>query len=482
MLFLQRAVGNQAVIEMLAGGNAPMIQRDYADVPTKTTWKVDTKVTRTGRSDDLDQIDTALERWEAVKSGLDTPAKLEALRDVKNKIYLWERAKTQKYGGKGGSVREGSVADLRKIIEAKITEYSDAHAVELQPLADKYLQAAADHDAATTRRKGTELANAHREFCETVLLGALPKAKAADKLEWATLFFNAPAVLIGSRAVSAPTLAGLGDFSWMTKALANDIINDFIMPNGAGGMKNAIMGMIQVRPFRDALQAKASKATWEIFRDSMPLLRITAAAEQSIADDGLADDDIDGMARAVFNAFLGDLDESNLRYATVSSTFSLADFVLGHGDPSVGAPCMVLSSLFNELFKMVTSKPPAITQGSDTNPLLTKKLADIGDKGILTRETAFFGNVAEYQKTKGYAAVNRIFFGDGHIWLVVNGIEYDPTLGIMGPPGTVAAQVEKVFTAAGTDKYKSGTLTAKRNNKVPPGGQKLLFARSVVIT
>jgi hypothetical protein len=484
-------MGNQAVIKFLgdhgvSGPPSSSIQRDYTDIPDEAAWLVDTKKTRTGRTDELESIDKALAAWEVVKAkaGTDTPTKLEALRNINNAIYNWNRAKGQKYGGSGKqSVRQDEVDDLKKIVDAKITFFSDLHALELQPLADEYVEAAKDHDIKNTRKLAAELSIAHNEFFLKVIAGALTAAKkAGDKVRWAILFFTAPQAAISTPSVNYMVLAGLGDYNWMTKKLADFIINDFITPNVGSGVNNAIMGMLQVRPFRLALQAKATPATWKELSDSMPLLRITAAAEQSINDDEIDDDDIDGMAEAVFHAFLGDLDKNNLLYATNSAGFQVDAFVLGTADPSLGAPCMMLSSVFNQLFKMVTSKPPQVTEGRDTRPMLTKPLASIGNKGILTRETTFVGNVSEYGKLKGYAAINRIFFGDGHVWLEVNGKEYDPTLGIMGPKGTVINQVETIFTSAGKDKYKGGGLTAKRNNKIPPGGKRLLFERSAVIT
>lgn len=141
---------------------------------------------------------------------------------------------------------------------------------------------------------------------------------------------------------------------------------------------------------------------------------------------------------------------------------------------------MMLSSIFNHLFKMVMPNPPAVVQSGDNRPLVTKKLAAIGNQGILTRETGFKGNVKKYLADNGYAAVNRIFFGDGHIWLTINGKDYDPTLGVSGPAGTVLAQVERFFTAQG-DRFVDGTVRVKRTSEQPPGGAKLRFDRTAVI-
>jgi hypothetical protein len=99
----------------------------------------------------------------------------------------------------------------------------------------------------------------------------------------------------------------------------------------------------------------------------------------------------------------------------------------------------------------------------------------------LTRETAFKGNVNRYGDLQGYDAINRIFFGDGHIWLEINGKQYDPTLGIHGGPGTVQGAVEHFFVASGKNKYKKGNMVVTRTSAVPPGGQKLLFERSAEI-
>jgi hypothetical protein len=481
LLRLQRSAGNQAVLRILAA--SPSVQRDYTDVPTKATWVQDTDLDRVNRSDDLQAIDDALEGWEAVKGGNDTPAKVESLRTIRARIRTWDNAKILKYAKKKGqtSVRKGDVDDLTKIVDLKIKEYSDQHAVELQPIADEYVQAAEAYDFDTAHAKGTVLATAHNEFLIEVAAGALARLKGTDKKAWGTMFFSAPKELMGSKAVNPMALAGLGNYAWITTAFADTIINKFIVPMIDVGQTQPIMSMLQHRPFRKALQAAATPKTWADLSDGMPLLRITAGAEQMADTYNVGDADIDELALAVFYAFLGDLDKSGLIYSTNSGKFKMDEFVLGKADRNIGAPCMMLSSLFNNLFKMVTAQPPPVLQGEDPRPMLTKPLASIGNKGILTREKTFKGNVSKYQKTEGYDNVNRIFFGDGHVWLEINGHEFDPTLGIHGPKGTVANQVELIFTRSGKN-FKAGKLKATRNDTVPPGGAKLFFDRTVVIS
>lgn len=475
LLQLQRSAGNQATVALL--------QRDYADVPTKAQWLTDSHADRKKRTAQLVGVDDAVDEWDKVKGGDDKPAKISALRGIRDSIRSWELVKRQKYASETKSRRSTQVADLKQVVEVKIKEVLDAHAVDLQPLADEYLKAAKDHDIAEALDKGTKLGAAHGDFFLETLQAGLKTAKGRDKLEWGTLFFCAPPGSVGTPAINAMQLRALGDYSWIDRAMADRIITDFIVPNSArGGQGMHIMQMLEIMPFRQALQASATPKTWKDLNDSMPLLRITAAAEKTIADNGIAADQINQLAEAVFWAFIGDLPKSKLIYSTNAVNFKLDDFVLGSSDPAVGAPCMALSSVFRELFKMVTSNPPPIEEGEDRRPMLTKPLKAIGTTGILTRDGQFSGNVAVYGNTRGYDTINRVFFGDGHVWLKINGREYDPTLGITGPAGTVAKQVETIFAPNGKDKYKAGKLRVKRTNAVPPGGQRLLFTRSAEIT
>ena len=150
------------------------------------------------------------------------------------------------------------------------------------------------------------------------------------------------------------------------------------------------------------------------------------------------------------------------------------------------APCMALSNVVTEVFKAVlpAGNPASMVMPiKNMVPLLTKPLASIGTgNGILTRETSFKGNVDRFGDVRSYASVNRIFFGDGHEWLQVGDREYDPTLGVTGPVGTVAACVENITFAQRGDKFVGNNgMTARRSKTPPPGGAPLLFQRTVTI-
>ncbi|MFN2607566.1 MAG: DUF4157 domain-containing protein [Acidimicrobiales bacterium] len=467
---------------------SPAIMR-YDDIPVSATWKLDSTVKGNTRPKEVTRIDDALDAFATAKGTGDTATKLSALRDVKNAIYSWdtqltttEKKKEKKKMNAELSARKSIVDELRQIVDTKIQELSDARAVELAPLATQYRAAARKHNFKTTFAKGTELHQKHGEFFQLEARAALAEAKTTDMVAWATVFFAAPRAAVGGGSLTSLSLKAIADFSWLKKGMADRAINDFLLPNSTDVGRNHVMAILQHRPFRAALKAAATPAAYQQLEDNMPLLRIGLESETKMASDGIDVADIDALAKTVFEAFLNDLPISNLIYSTVSGEFSLVDYLLGNADAKIGAPCMVLSSIFNELFKMVIPNPPPVIPGGDNRPLLTKRLADIGKDAVLTREASFKGNVERYGKTTGYDTINRIFFGDGHIWLEINNIEYDPTLGIMGPNGTVAKAVEKFFAVKGKDKFKSADgQTATKNKHVPPGGPRLNFDRSVVI-
>jgi hypothetical protein len=474
--------GGAPLAHRQVSGAAPAaaLQRAYDDIPSRDTWKADSKVKRTRRSGKLRAIDNELEVWERLKTSHDKHAQIAQLYDIQSAIRHWKDKKQLKYSEGGTSVRQTFIDDLQAAVDHKLTEIQGAYKEELAPLAVEYRQAAQAHNMDLTRTKGTQLSDAYGEFFYTTAQSAMAGAKTTDMLEWACYYFGAPQNAFGGSSLTSLSLKAITDFSWLTTALADKIIDDFLIPFQQQHA-NQIMQILQHRPFRQALEAKASADKYRLLGQKAPLLRITGAVEQGISTHVVDANNVDQLAEAVFNAFLADLPISNLIYSTVSSTFKTVDYLLGNADAKIGAPCMVLSNIFNELFKMVTPTPPAVIQGGDNRPLLTKPLASIGNRGILTRETAFKGNVKRYADVQGYDAINRIFFGDGHIWLVINGKEYDPTLGIHGGNGTVANAVEHFFVASGKDKYNLGKLVAKRTSDIPPGGPKLHFDRSVVI-
>ena len=420
-----------------------------------------------------------------MKGGNDKSAQIEQIYKIRTAIKGWRDAKEVKYlkkEGKGStSDRWDFIEELKAAVDQKLIDVQAAYRIDLAPLALEYRQAAQAHNMNLTRTKGTQLADADLEFFYTTTQTAMTYEKANDMLAWACYYFGAPQKAFGGYSLTPMNLKMINDFTWLTKALADKIIDEFLFPFQTGVTGNQIVTILQHIPFRKAVEAQASKDKYQTLVDSMPLLRITSEVEGAI-DNFLVDiTDIDQLAQTVFNAFLFDLPVSKLIYGTVTTTFSTVDYLLGNADAKVGAPCMVLSNIFNELFKMLMPNPPAVIQGGDARPLLTKPLASIGKRGILTRETAFKGNVNRYGDLQGYDAINRIFFGDGHIWLEINGKQYDPTLGIHGGPGTVQGAVEHFFVASGKNKYKKGNMTVTRTSAIPPGGQKLLFERSAEI-
>jgi hypothetical protein len=219
---------------------------------------------------------------------------------------------------------------------------------------------------------------------------------------------------------------------------------------------------------------------WTNLVAATPILRIGAAVEGHM-DTTNPDIDLDALAQAAFEAFLGDLPLNQLHYCTNSVDFKPIDGLLGKPG-SKGAPCMMLSSVFAHI---LGQWPHAVNmvQAGDDRPLLTKPLASISDTGTLTRDTAFKGNVVHYDGADGFADINRVFFGDGHIWLEFNGRQYDPTLGISGGPGTVQAAVEQFYVAGvEDDTFRHGNLVVtKHDEPLPPGGAPLRFTRSIRI-
>ncbi|MCU1504310.1 MAG: hypothetical protein JWM12_3664 [Ilumatobacteraceae bacterium] len=468
--------GGSRVVRRTA--DTTLIQR-YADIPTRAVWKVDTK--HNVRSKELKAVDDAIGAYDAVRSGTDLPAKRAAMDALKLWIKEWEKVK--KPAGVAKSERKDSMAELTAALDKKIRENLDAHAIELQPLVDEYTKAVQDQSMYGSRAKAQELYTAHHELFPKTAENLL---KTTDRDEWMTVFLTAPANAVGAHPFTSLTIKAITNFGWLSQYWADRFIEDFIVPYSTTEPQQAhVMQMLQHGPFRKAILAKATPQLAADLTAKMPIVRIAAAAEQDAGTKANVPS-VEQIADSVFSAFLGDQPISGLRYMTNSVDFKASDFLLGNSPQAKRAPCMVLSNMLTTVFKAVLpSNDPAaaINAIHDNNPLLTKPLASIGAaNGILTGEAAFSGNVDRFGDQNGYATVNRIFFGDGHEWLQVGHREYDPTLGLCGPVGTVAAQVEAVkFTKKGEKYTGDNGMTATRSKKKPPGGAALLFQRTVTI-
>jgi hypothetical protein len=272
----------------------------------------------------------------------------------------------------------------------------------------------------------------------------------------------------------APDLRA-GAYDWLTSpALALYVIAQLqtLAPT-------AMIEALKNSELRARLAAHGGDAYAELV-DSTPILRIGAEVEEQV-DVSDPDIDLDELAQAAFEAFLGDLPVSQLHYCTNSIDFKPIDALLGKPAAAKGAPCMMLSSVFAHI---LGQWPHAVnmTQAGDDRPLLTKPLAAISTRGTLTRDPTFKGNVAHYDGTDDFDTINRVFFGDGHIWLEFNGRQYDPTLGISGPGGTVQAAVEDFYVRGDNDTFTKGNLSVtKHDAPLPPGGGPLRFDRAIRI-
>lgn len=454
------------------------------DLPSKATWKAESSLPRKPRSDALKSIDELVGQWEELKTTDDKKAQVGLLYSLATRIRDWKYAKNTKYSGSDEqSGRADAMDALDAVVDQKLQDTRTSFRADLAPLVNDLEDAANAHDMNQARNYGKALFSQDGDFFNSIVSARLNVTRGQDALAWATYFFSAPPEAVGGAAANSNTFKAMADFSWLTKSIADWIIINGLNTYQYGPGASHVLQMLQHLPFRKTLQATATKEIWKGLQESMTSLRIANDAEGTLNQTGIDASDpanVDAVAQAVFDAFLNDLPISGLIYSTVTAEFQPIDYLLGNQDSKFGAPCMMLSSIFNHLFKMVMPNPPPVIQSGDARPLLTKKLAQIGTQGILTRETAFKGNVSQYLDERGYASVNRIFFGDGHIWLTINGKDYDPTLGISGPAGTVAAQVERYFTANG--KYFSdGTVRVKRTSTQPPGGAKLRFDRTAVI-
>ncbi|SOD70961.1 uncharacterized protein DUF4157 [Jatrophihabitans sp. GAS493] len=455
------------------------IHRVYTDFPTKAVWKSDSDVSMSGRSKELLRIDNAVADYDSERNNPDLAVKRQLMQDIFDWIEKWESAKGT--AGLANSDRAPAIADLKTLAAAKISENLDAHAVALAPLAKEYRDAAAQRDYATTAYKAKELGTKHSRFFVETATAALTTNNMA---EWATLFFTMPQDYVGARPFDSQTLAKVADFSWLTSAQVDNALKYLIKPSAAGTSATQFLQMLQVQKFRRALVA-AARPTARAELMEMPLMRIATAADTDIATKG-ANPSITAIADSVFSAFLGDQPISALGYGASTAEFDAKKFLLGNSPQAKRAPCMTLSNMLTDVLNAVLPKgDPRATPIAIKNPasMLTKPLATIGTgNGILTREPGFKGNVERFGTVVGHAAVNRIFFSHGHEWLQVGDTEYDPTLGVSGPVGTVASLVEATTYAAKGKAYLGSDGTkVTRNNHVPPGGKAMLFNRSVVI-
>ena len=292
-----------------------------------------------------------------------------------------------------------------------------------------YVKRSLDRNFGDAQWAARDLERLHQELYLQTVTDELQTQNRAD---WAVAFFSAPPTAVGANPITSLTIKAIADYSWLTRKQADWAI-EFIVP-ASTKFPGQVLQMLQHAPFRAALRAKATPAVFDDLAERMPFVRITANAEDDVATKAKPVS-ITDIADSVFEAFLGDQD-LDLVYATVSTDFRAHDFLVGDPAASRRAPCMTISNVLIDVLKAVlpAGDPLAIpVLRQDLRPMLTRKLATIGTDGILTRDTAFYGNVDRFGNEVGYANVNRVFFGDGHEWLEVAGKEYCPTLGVSGP-------------------------------------------------
>ena len=296
--------------------------------------------------------------------------------------------------------------------------------------------------------------------------------------------------MLGVHPFTLMSIKSVASWAWLGRDLADRIIEHFIVPFSTTDPLQVVL-ILGHRPFREALLAKATPAVSRKLVHDMPGLRIAEQTDRDAAANAVgAQPTVEEIADACFAAFLGDAARSGLGYQTVADAFEANASILGDSAQGKRASCMKLAVMLNAVMKMVLpANDPAATVNNpkDGRPMLTKKLSTIGaGNGILTRDRNFRGNVDQYGNDYGFRGANRIFFGSGHEWITVGTKEYDPTLGISGPTGTVLGALEPVtWTQKREDKYTSpamGGITAVRSDREPPGGAPLLLNRTVTIT
>jgi hypothetical protein len=437
-----------------------MIVQCYADIPSKKNWVADSALFWHRRSKELRDIDEAVGAWPEAATSPDLTVRGDALRNILTMIERWRASKPE---AGASSKRAEHIDDLQAVVEKKLGQMQIGIALGAAAgsgnLEDAQLFA---------RRLAEDSLPAYLDIVQALMTGA-------GSARWLTIFFTAPATAVNFDPITPASLRAHNDYSGMTQALADFIIHDFF----PSLLSDRTVALLQVREFRAALRTEATPEVFQELVASMPLLRITETVEAGIGSAAVTETNIDDVTQAIFNAFLGDLSQSNLRYFS-NTGINVAQFLAGKAlDPK--APCMTLSNIFKELLTAFEAQRFLQPEGRDGNALLTKPLPDIGNKGVLTRDTSFAGNVKQYMDQVGFENIRRVFFGDGHIWINVHNREYDPTLGISGPKGTVPGTVEKVFKKGEHGTFTSGTLVAHRTAEEPPGGKALGFERTVFI-
>jgi Domain of unknown function (DUF4157) len=464
---------------------ATSVIRRYTDIPSPAQWKADSSVARSPRSKEVQQIGEALAAFDLVRASTDLRQKRQAIKLVIDRIERWELEKRDE--GVRASARKDPIANLKAILQTKLRENLDAHATQLAPLAARYTAAATAKNFARTRKLAAQLDAEHYEMLPTTATSVL--ANTNDNKVKATVLFTPPSGLVGTAPFTPMAIKAIASWNWLKRGMADEIIEGFVVPF-AKTDPNQIIAMFGHRPWREALLTKASPWLARRLLADMPALRIAKKAEADAAANATGPvPTVVEIADACFAAFLGDAPVSGLGYVTNAIEFEPNRFLLGDSSQGRRASCMVLSLMLNAVLKMVL--PPndpaaAVNNIKDGNPMLTKKLATIGTgNGILTRDSSFRGNVDQYQNEYSFKKVNRIFFGDGHEWLMVGAKEYDPTLGISGPVGTVAGALEPLtWTQTRPDTYTTpgnGGMTAVRTKREPLGGRALMFERAVSI-
>jgi hypothetical protein len=463
----------------------PIIRRVYTDIPDAAQWKADSSVSGTKRSAELQLIGDALDAYDLVRADTDLRKKRDAIKLVQERIMGWESSKGSL--GVRQSVRKDPIDDLKTILDAELRTNLAAHATQLAPLAAKYTAAAKAKNFNKTRTLAAQIDAQHYELLAPTASAVLTTTN--DNKVKATILFTPPSGMLGVHPYTLMGIKSIASWAWLRRDLADRIIEHFIVPFSTTDPLQ-VVPILGHRPFREALLATATPAVSRKLVREMPGLRIAEQTDRDAAANAVgAQPTVEEIADACFAAFLGDAPRSGLGYKTVADEFEANAFILGDSAQGKRASCMKLSVMLNAVMKMVLPNDPAATVNNpkDGRPMLTNKLSTIGaGNGILTRDRNFRGNVDQYGNDYGFRGANRIFFGSGHEWITVGTKEYDPTLGISGPPNTVLGALEPVtWTQKREDKYTStdnGGMTAVRSDRVPPGGAPLSFNRTVTIT
>jgi hypothetical protein len=198
---------------------------------------------------------------------------------------------------------------------------------------------------------------------------------------------------------------------------------------------------------------------WKKFEDGTPMLATLAKAEAEVARKKLTDST--AIMEEVFASVL-DTTTMPLGYAATpldpnntilsgptekSATYRAEQKKLKEkqGDLTPDLPstdCHHLLYITQGMMEMFPGKKPKIVNQSCPNMLMTKPLSTIPGRGILDR--SFTGNVFDEQ---GKPTGMILFSGDNginsHTWLLVDGVPFDPVLGVKG--NDVAGAVAETF-------------------------------------